>query len=234
MRKIIKIKKDEIGAIGIGAMIILIAMILVAGVAASVLISTSNTLQIQAMSTGMQTTREVSTGIRVYAITGLVNKTGSDEDGWTYNNITCLAITVEGRAGSGRIDLNNSYILLSDGNTKALIRYGYNDSEFFHDSNPITGDIFDTAKVNWTNLSHDQFGIAILQDADGSITRYNPVLNRGDKAILYIFVNESAVFGQRIETRQEIFGHIIPEFGAPGVISFTSPKAYARDVYQLQ
>ena len=61
-------KLNDSGAIGIGAMIVLIAMILVAGVAASVLISTSNTLQSQAMKTGAQTTREVASGISVFGV----------------------------------------------------------------------------------------------------------------------------------------------------------------------
>ena len=52
MRKLIKIfKKKDVGSIGIGAMIVFIAMVLVAGIAASVLIQTSTTLESQAMAT---------------------------------------------------------------------------------------------------------------------------------------------------------------------------------------
>ena len=232
MRKLLYNKKNDIGAIGIGAMIVLIAMILVAGVAASVLISTSDTLQTQAMRTGAQTIREVSSGISVYSIHAWVN-TDTNTTPTTYHNITCLAITVEARPGSGGIDLNNTFILLSNGETKALIRYAYdNTTAFFVDE--IEGDFF--AAMTWEDLDHDQFGVGVLQDYDNSMKNnvFNPVLNRGDKAVLFIHTNVSAVFNNPIDERVEIFGQVIPEFGAPGVISFTSPKAYTMSVYSVQ
>lgn len=233
MRKLLLFnKKNDVGAIGIGAMIVLIAMILVAGVAASVLISTSSTLQTQAMRTGAQTTREVSSGIDVFEIYAWID-TDSTTHPATYKNITCLAITVEPRPGTAGIDLNNTFILISDGETKALVRYAYdNTAEFFVDE--IQGDYFET--LNWENLSNDEFAIGVLQDYDNSLKNnpYNPVLNRGDKAVLFVYTNVTAVFGTAINERVDIFGHVIPEFGGPGVISFTSPKAYTKSVYKVQ
>jgi flagellin FlaB len=233
MRKFLFNKKGDVGAIGIGAMIVLIAMILVAGVAASVLISTSNTLQSQALKTGSQTTREVSSGLGVYSVIGQVNTT-STNNSTTYNDIWCLAVTVEAKAGSDKIDLNNTYILISNGNKKALLTYaGFNNSSFWDAD--INGDLFSTTEIKWSNLSNEQFGIGVLQDYDGSMSQQNPVLTRGDKAVIYIFTNDTTgVFGDQIGTRIEIFGRVIPEIGAPGVISFTSPKAYVDSIYTLQ
>ena len=171
-------KLNDSGAIGIGAMIVLIAMILVAGVAASVLISTSNTLQSQAMKTGAQTTREVASGISVFGVIGQVNYTGT-----TYYDLDKLAITVSPKPGSEKIDLNNTYILMSDGDTKTLLTYAYSQVDVYNDS--VTGDIFN-GMSNWSNLSSETFGIGVLMDYDNSMSRYNPVLTRGDKAIIYI------------------------------------------------
>jgi len=233
MRKFLFNNKNDVGAIGIGAMIVLIAMILVAGVAASVLITTSNTLQSQALKTGSQTTREVSSGLSVFSVIGQVNTT-SDGNTTTYNDMWCLAVTVAPKAGSDKIDLNNTYILVSDGEKKALLSYAYNNTEFY--DSDVSGDLFSTSatSVNWTNLSNEQFGIGVLQDYDDSFSQSNPVLTRGDKAVLYIFTNSSGVFDSQIGERTEIFGRIIPEIGAPGVISFTSPKAYVDTIYTLQ
>ena len=225
MRKFSFKKMDDLGAIGIGAMIVLIAMILVAGVAASVLISTSNSLQSQAMKTGSQTTREVASGVSVFGVIGQVNYTGT-----TYYNLDRLAVTVSPRPGSEKIDLNNTYILMSNGDSKTLLTYGYSATDAYNGS--VTGDLF--SALNFSNLSSETFGVGVLQDYDGSMSRYNPVLTRGDKAIIYIVTNTTNVFGAEISERTEIFGRVIPEVGAPGVISFTSPKAYVDVIYTLQ
>ena len=71
------LKKKDVGSIGIGAMIVFIAMVLVAGIAASVLIQTSTKLETQAMATGSETTDEVSSGVAVFGILGYADTTNS-------------------------------------------------------------------------------------------------------------------------------------------------------------
>jgi len=242
MRKILARKDDgELGAIGIGAMIVFIAMILVAGIAASVLVTTSNTIQIQALSTGQQTTKEVASGISVFEIAGEVNVTGG-----TNYDLNYTAITVKARPGSGDIDLNNTYILISDGTTKTLLRYGYaNASELFIAKASADGDLFDMLSgEDWDICDYEAFGIAVLQDYDSSMTQYNPVINRGDKAVIFIRcgddpqVDDSFIdagcFSGEVAERTDVFGRIIPEIGAPGVISFSAPMSYVDSVYKLQ
>ena len=225
------LRKKDVGAIGIGAMIVFIAMVLVAGIAASVLIQTSNTIQTQAMSTGQATTREVSSGISVFDIEGKINVTNNTKYDMKY-----LAITVKARPGSNDIDLNNTYILISDGNKKALLRYGYDDADLYKaDADGNVFDFLDTG-AKWNKTNKSTFGIAVIQDYDKSIKRLTPVLNRGDKAVLLVRCSpqENGTFDAEIPERTNVFGRVIPEFGSPGVISFTTPMSYFDIIYDLQ
>ena len=214
------LKRKDVGAIGIGAMIVFIAMVLVAGIAASVLIQTSNTLEIQAMATGRETTNEVSGGISVY-----------DVEGHVATEIDALGITVRSRAGSQGIDLNESIIILTDGSTKVILVYDVANATHFNDtSENVDGEVFGFA---YSDLTNEQFGIMVVEDADSSCSRFSPVINSGDKAIL--FVDTDACFGTNgINTRTDVFGYIYPEFGSPGVISFRTPASYNDVVYRLQ
>jgi len=225
MRKLInKIKDKDIGAIGIGAMIVFIAMVLVAGIAASVLVQTSTRLESQAMKTGQETIDEVSTGIAVFDICGKVNA----------SDIAFLTITVRARAGAQDLDLNCTTILISDGETKALLTYkGWTDPWAFNSTVHTSGKLFDTGNHS-NNLSNEYFGIVVLEDQDLSCTQTNPVINKGDKVALTLCCDADNLFGQEIPERTDVFGRIIPEVGSPGIIAFTTPASYSDTIYDLQ
>ena len=210
-----KLKENEVGSIGIGAMIVFIAMVLVAGIAASVLIQTSTKLESQAMRSGHETIAEVSTGIAVEEIEG--HKSGT--------TLNYMVISVRPRAGSSDVDLSETIIELSDSLTKNLLTYN---SSTFTDTDGINGDIF--AAGNFI-ASAVQFGLIVLEDADSSVSSGNPVINRGDHVLITIDVNTA--FGG-LATRTDVFGQVIPEEGSPGVISFTTPAAYPDTVIELQ
>ena len=215
-KKIFEIlRKEEVGSIGIGAMIVFIAMVLVAGIAASVLIQTSTKLEAQAMRSGQETIAEVSTGIAVENIEG--HKSGTTLD--------YLVISVRPRAGSANVDLSEAVVELSDSSTKNLLIY---DSGTFTDTGGINGDIF--AAANFV-AGAVKFGLIVLEDADGSCTGPTPVVNQGDHVL--ITINVSSAFGG-LSTRTDIVGLVIPEEGSPGVISFTTPAAYPDTVVELQ
>jgi flagellin FlaB len=207
------LKEDDLGDMGIGAMIVFIAMVLVAGIAASVLIQTANRLEIQAMKTGQETTNEVATGIGVEDITGAV----------TGGTISDIAITVSPRSGSNDVDLSNTVVEISDSTSKYIL--GYNSTNWA--AAPDAAGVFATAAFPGTN---NQFGVIVLEDADGSCQQTNPVINRGDHVLLTI--SADTVFGGLLE-RTDIWGKVIPENGAPGVFAFRTPASYSETVYDL-
>ena len=214
--KIRRIFKENEGSIGIGAMIVFIAMVLVAGIAASVLIQTSTTLESQALATGRETTVEVSSGISVVGISGN-NSTGE---------IQHLAIIVRTRAGSEEIDLAQTVIEISNSTVKNFLTYD--------DSTLILADWINGTIFNDSNYPSDatHFTVIVLEDADGSCsTAGSAVINSGDYVILG--VNTDQCFGGLIP-RQNVWGLIIPEDGSPGVIHFRCPSSFTEDVIELQ
>ena len=215
-KKIInKIKNKDVGAIGIGALIIFIGMILVAGIAASVLISTSTSLQTQVMSTGTETTYSISSGILVEGVEGY-NASG---DG----TITRLAIGIRTRAGSPDCDLRTTIVEISDSENKYVLKY---DSSVFTLQNNTDADIF---ACTFPSSAITTYGVIVLQDEDGSCTSDTPVLNFGDHIVLAI----GDVF-TGLDPRQDVFGYIIPEQGSSGIIAFRTPESFFEAVINLQ
>jgi flagellin FlaB len=211
-----KLKADDIGDMGIGAMIVFIAMVLVAGIAASVLIQTANRLEIQAMQTGQQTIGEVSTGIGVTTITGARTLL-------TNTNLNLMTIAVQPRSGSYSIDLGQTYIELSDSSIKVVMKY---DNGSFVDTPDIDGSIYGVTFP----ADAQSFGVVVLQDADSSLSADHPVLNSGDQVALTVNLDQVFPAGPGIAPRIHVWGTIQSEQGAPGVFAFVTPSSYAADL----
>jgi len=189
-------------------------MILVAGITASVLIQTMNSLQEQAMSTGIETIRDVSSGLKVTHISGYND--GSD--------ITQLAIFITPIAASNDLDLTYTYISMSDSSKKAVLNYS--SSEF---SSTVSNGLFST--INSSNLTASSYGVLVVRDVDSSCTSTIPVINDGDLVVLLL--NTTKCFSG-IDKRDEVFGTVDPEFGISGVIGFTAPSAFSNTILDLQ
>jgi flagellin FlaB len=187
-----KLKTDDIGDMGIGAMIVFIAMVLVAGIAASVLIQTANRLEIQAMQTGQETIGEVSTGL---AVTGIAGYRADNE-----TDLGFMTITVQPRSGSFSIDLNQTYVEISNSDEKIILRYNFNDSGVFIDTGDIAGDLFNT--THYANLTEQTFGIIVLEDPRNSVSHETPVIKKGGKVM--ITDNLTSLFVAALDTKKDI------------------------------
>jgi len=96
---------EDRGQVGIGTLIVFIALVLVAAIAAGVLINTAGFLQTQAQSTGEESTDQVSTNLVFLSATGNVSAPSGEPTG--VRNVTT---TVQLGPGSSAVDLNTSTI----------------------------------------------------------------------------------------------------------------------------
>ena len=205
---------DTEASIGIGALIVFIAMIMVAGVTASVMIQVMGGLQQQALKTGEETIRDVSSGLKVTHVSG--HQAGSQ--------ITQLAFFMSTIAGSSDIDLSEAYISLSETTEQVVLVYT---STCFASS--VSSGLFQT--INSSNLSATTFGIVVIRDVDNSCQSTTPTINSDD--LIVLIVNTTKCFSG-IATRTDVSGSVIPESGMNGVISFTTPSAFTKTIIDLQ
>lgn len=101
------LRSDDRAEVGVGTLIVFIAMVLVAAVAAAVIIGTSGSLEQRAQQTGKEATAEVSSNVKVLNIYGLRNSTTTD--------VATLRMELALSAGSRDVDLNSMIIRYSDG-----------------------------------------------------------------------------------------------------------------------
>ena len=107
-------KRSKEGDMGIGTMIIFIAMVLVAAVAASLLISTAGSLNQQAQETGRLAKQEVSSGFVVVEVVGTVASN---------QYITDIYVKLRLSAGSPAIDMDNVIIEVMNDDFEASLSY---------------------------------------------------------------------------------------------------------------
>ena len=201
---------DDEADVGIGTLIVFIAMVLVAAVAASVIMQTAENLQQRAYAVGKQTIRDVSTGLRVIGVTGYtdVNKTKLDY----------LAIAITPRAGSYDIDLNRTLLYIQ------LDNYSVLSLNLASKANRVTeGGIFHT--LNLSRLNATTFGVISIHDRDDSVMKTNGI-STTDQVIL--IVNLTAVLSTTngLMPGEVLEGKLVPDVGASGIFVVQSPNAF--------
>lgn len=142
------------GQVGIGTLIIFIALVLVAAVAAGVLVNTAGDLQSRASNTGEDAQASVSNQIEIVSATGI--------DTSDNNEIDSLELVVKKSAGSDPIDLSEATIQYNSGTAAETLTYAGS-------GNSASSTSFDTAGLDGsevTRLSTVDQRIKITIDAD--------------------------------------------------------------------
>jgi flagellin FlaB len=201
---------DDEADIGIGTLIVFIAMVLVAAVAASVIIQTAENLQQRAYAVGTQTIRDVSTGLRIIDVTGYtdLNKT----------KLEYLAIAITPRAGSYDVDLNKTLLYIQ------LDNYSVLSLNLASKANSVAaGGIFST--LNLSRLNESNYGVISIHDRDDSIMKTNGI-STTDQAILIVNLTAVLPTTNGLLPGEVIEGKLVPDVGASGIFVVQSPSAF--------
>jgi flagellin FlaB len=148
------------GQVGIGTLIVFIAMVLVAAIAAGVLINTAGFLQTQAEATGQESTSQVSDRIQLVSQSG--NVTGAQ-------TVDQLQFVVAKAPGSGYIDLNQTTIEVigSQGQATVQVENLVTDVEnILGAENDVLTDSSDRALVTVDVTSADVEGYSALDEGE--------------------------------------------------------------------
>jgi len=192
------------GMMGIGALIIFIAVILIAAVAASVLITTGGSLQQKALITGAQTEEAIASGIEAMTVVASDASAG-DPDG-TPHKVSDFKMMVRLQSGSQGLNLNNT-ILTIDTETES-VSMTYNT----------------TIATDGTSGSTVTYVVYYVQSGTNHEDGY---LNRGDVAkIIYNMDPE-------IEENQLVRVKMIPRVGTYTQVEFYTPDSMTQESVAL-
>ena len=162
-------RNQEAGSIGIGAMIVFIALILVAAVASTIIIKTAEELQQNAEQTSSDTRKEISGKINIVGV--LVNRSQLDTD----SNVDSLVFTAKVAAGAVNLQVQNIDWFLTCGDDSAYGRIGGN----LGTTNASGSAIVAPESVNADQLDGSDYSPTSELSA-GTVFKFDIMLNGGD------------------------------------------------------
>jgi flagellin FlaB len=170
---------DDRGQVGIGTLIVFIAMVLVAAIAAGVLINTAGFLQSQAEATGQESTDLVSERIDVTSTVGIVNNSDNPDE------LDEIRVGVAGAAGSNQIDLSSATIQAVGPNGQENLIF--TDSDNATANGASSGNLLSSAGNGTADIPPGTFAVqnstgefvtaseAVLNDQERFTVVFNPV-----------------------------------------------------------
>jgi len=187
---------NERGDIGVGTLIIFIAMVLVAAVAATVLIYTTGALQQKATKTSKEATQQISSNIIVDKVLG--NRT--DGVGAVNDSIQSLLVRIKPDVGTTSIDLRQVIVTIMDKDYRFDLKY--------------------YTVGNGTSV----YSANAVRDEDVSFTASAPVLNSGD--LVELVVNSSSISPITLPTRKTFWLSLNQELGQAVNLEITTPNSF--------
>ncbi|MBU0762135.1 MAG: hypothetical protein KKD39_03855 [Candidatus Altiarchaeota archaeon] len=198
------------GMMGIGTLIIFIAVILVAAVAAAVLISTSGSLQQRGLATGAQAEEGVSTGAEVIAVMATDGNSGHD--------VERFEAVMRIQSGSEPMNLNNTVILLDTATTSQNLIY----------NGTLTLD-----REQDTSVTTADYRVYYVKQGPDYEAGY---LSRGDVLKAKFRCQDcSSATGDTggIGENQKVRIKIIPRVGQAAIVEFTTPDVITEQRLNL-
>jgi len=201
------------GQVGIGTLIVFIAMVLVAAIAAGVLVNTAGFLQATAEDAGQESVDKVTNRLDVVSQHGIVNKTGSDSKA-----VDSLNLTVRLAAGSGAVSLEDTTIKYVSGSEAKNLVYENTGTE--GELGPVNKSSSGTSK----GLNDTEFTAYDLEDSSTSF----PVLNeQADRFELVINASVVEQNGAGLGTGDSVELEITSRSGGSTQVILTMPQQLA-------